>query len=97
MNRLNCRTPVVSFQSEEKSLNILKQLQKAERVMEKEAHKIGRELDGLRNAMAALGHKGKKIMLAKPKSRMSGKGRAKIAAAQKKRWAKIRAAKKKAA
>jgi hypothetical protein len=73
-------------------LNILKTLQKAERTLEKEAHKIGLELDGLRNAMAALGHK--VVKTTKPKSRLSAKARARISAAQKKRWAAVRAKKK---
>ncbi len=73
-------------------MNILKTLQKAERKLEKEAHKIGLELSQLRNAIVALGHRGKPAKVAK-KRKMSAATRRKIRAAQKKRWAKIRAEK----
>ena len=73
-------------------MNILKALQVAERKLEKEAHHIGVELSKLRNAMVALGHKAAKT--GKPKSRLSPKARARISAAQKKRWASVRAGKK---
>jgi hypothetical protein len=74
-------------------LNIIKTLQIAERKLEKEAHRIGKELSGLRNAIVALGHR------AKPaekigKKRMSAATRKRIAAAQKKRWAAVKAGKK---
>jgi len=73
-------------------LNILRALQAAERKLEKEAHHIGVELSKLRNAMIALGHKAAKAR--KPKSRLSPKARARISAAQKKRWAAVKAKKK---
>jgi hypothetical protein len=73
-------------------LNIIKTLQTAERKLEKEAHRIGRELTGLRNAIAALGHKSVKPVKKVGKKRgMSAATRKKIAAAQKARWAKVRA------
>jgi heterodisulfide reductase subunit B len=76
-------------------VNIVKTLQTAERKLEKEAHKIGRELNGLRNAIAALGHKSVKSVKKVGKKRgMSAATRKKIAAAQKKRWAAMRAGKK---
>ncbi len=74
-------------------LNIIKTLQRAERKLEKEAHKIGKELNGLRNAIVALGHRGKPAKTGKKRG-MSAATRRKIAAAQKARWAKGRAGKK---
>jgi hypothetical protein len=73
-------------------LNILKVLQVAERKLEKEAHHIGVELSKLRNAMFALGHKAAKPK--KAKRRLSPKARARIAAAQRARWAKVKTGKK---
>ena len=76
-------------------MNILKALQAAERDLEKKAHHIGVEISKLRNAMVALGHKGVKPKKAgKSKNRLSAEARARISAAQKKRWAKVKAAKK---
>jgi hypothetical protein len=73
-------------------LNIIKTLQTAERKLEKEAHKIGKELSGLRNAIAALGHRQKPAKTGKKRG-MSAATRKKIAAAQKARWAKVKAKK----
>ncbi len=71
---------------------IIKHLKKAERELEIKAHKIGKDLDGLRKALLALGHKNQKPA-GKQKSRLSAKVRAKISAAQKKRWAAVKAGK----
>ncbi|MGB2667744.1 MAG: hypothetical protein WAK48_27350 [Candidatus Acidiferrum sp.] len=73
-------------------MNIIKTLQTAERKLEKEAHKIGKELSGLRNAIAALGHRQKPAKTGKKRG-MSAATRKKIAAAQKARWAKVKAKK----
>jgi hypothetical protein len=75
-------------------LNIIKTLQTAERKLEKEAHRIGKELSGLRNAIAALGHRVKPTKKIAKKRGMSAATRRKIAAAQKARWVKVRAGKK---
>ncbi|MGB2664207.1 MAG: hypothetical protein WAK48_09400 [Candidatus Acidiferrum sp.] len=75
-------------------MNIIKTLQTAERKLEKEAQRIGKELNGLRNAIAALGHRAKPAKKIAKKRGMSAATRKKIAAAQKARWAKVRAKKK---
>jgi len=68
--------------------------------LQDEANKLKKQLDTVLHAMRLLGgSKGK--TKSKPVSikrrRMSAAGKARIAAAQKARWAKVRAAKKKAA
>jgi hypothetical protein len=79
----------------EASLNILKTLQKAERKLEQQVNKAARELDNLRNAIAALGHKAaNSVKPGKAKKRMSAATKRKIRLAQKRRWAKVRAEKK---
>ena len=55
--------------------------------------KDGKELNGLRNAIAALGHRAKPAKKIAKKRGMSAATRKKIAAAQKARWAKVRAKK----
>lgn len=75
-------------------MNIIKQLKKAEKALEKQAHRIAAELSQLRNAIAALGHRGKPAKKIAKKRGMSPATRKKIAAAQKKRWAAVRAGKK---
>jgi hypothetical protein len=69
---------------------IIKHLKNAERELEIKAHKIGKDLDGLRKALLALGHKTDKPT---GKRKMSAAARKKIAAAQRKRWAAVRAEK----
>jgi Skp family chaperone for outer membrane proteins len=71
---------------------VIKHLKKVERELETKAHQIGKDLDGLRKALLALGHKASKSV--KPKKRMSAAARKRIGAAQRKRWAKVRARKK---
>ena len=83
---------MLSSQTGEFILNILKQLQKAERELEKKAHNIGQELDRLRKAMSALSYG--RATPKKKQRKMSAATRRKIRAAQKKRWAAIRAGKK---
>ncbi len=75
-------------------LNIIKQLKKAEKTLEKQAHKIGTELSQLRNAIAALGHRQKPVKKIAKKRGMSAATKKKIATAQRKRWATVKAAKK---
>jgi hypothetical protein len=70
--------------------------------LQAEATKLKKQLDTVLHAMHLLGgNKGKSKSKSKTvptkRRRMSAAGKAKIAAAQKARWAKVRAAKKKAA
>jgi len=66
--------------------------------LQDEATKLKKQLDAVLHAMHLLG-KGKSKSKNVPikRRRMSAAGNARIAAAQKKRWAKVRAARKKAA
>ncbi|MGB2633097.1 MAG: hypothetical protein WAM58_04100 [Candidatus Acidiferrum sp.] len=75
---------------------VIKHLKKVERELERKAHQIGKDLDGLRKALLALGHKNGKPK-GKGKRKLSAQARAKMAAGQKARWAKVRAQAKKAA
>ena len=68
--------------------------------LQTEATKLKKQLDTVLHAMHLLGgskstSKSKTVPI--KRRRMSAAGKARIAAAQKKRWAKVRAAKKKAA
>ena len=69
--------------------------------LQAEATKLKKQLDNVLHAMHLLGgNKGKRERKGKTvpiKRRMSAAGKARIAAAQKARWAKVRAAKKRAA
>jgi hypothetical protein len=69
---------------------IIKHLKKAERELEIKAHKIGKDLDGLRKALLALGHKTANSVKPK-KRRLSKQAKAAMAAAQQRRWAAVRA------
>jgi hypothetical protein len=64
--------------------------------LQDEATKLKKQLDTVLHAMHLLG-KGKSKKVPIKRRRMSAAGKARIAAAQKKRWARVRAAKKKAA
>jgi hypothetical protein len=64
--------------------------------LQDEATKLKKQLDTVLHAMHLLG-KGKSKKAPIKRRRISAAGKARIAAAQKKRWAKVRAAKKKAA
>jgi cell division protein FtsB len=73
-------------------MKILAAIKREERKLEKQVAKLQRELDGVRAAARSLGHS-----VAGVKKRvLSEAGRAKIAKAAKKRWAKVRAEAKKA-
>jgi hypothetical protein len=68
--------------------------------LQDEATKLKKQLDTVLHAMHLLGNgygKSKRKAVPIKRRRMSAAGKARIAAAQKKRWAKVRAAKKKAA
>jgi hypothetical protein len=62
-----------------------------------EATKLKKQLDTVLHAMHLLGRSKSKSKTVPKRRRMSAAGKARIAAAQKARWAKVRAAKKKAA
>jgi hypothetical protein len=65
--------------------------------LQAEANKLKKQLDTVLHAMHLLGKSSKSKKVPIKRRRMSAAGKARIAAAQKKRWAKVRAAKKKAA
>jgi hypothetical protein len=78
-------------------MNILAAIKREERKLEKQVGKLQRQLSSVRAAARALGNStGKEITKVK-KRVLSAAGRAKIAKAAKKRWAKLRAQAKKAA
>ena len=80
-------------------MQILAALRREERKLEERIGKLTHQLDGIRAATKALGQSvgksvGKEVIKVR---KMSAAGRRRIAAAQKKRWAKVKAAAKKAA
>jgi hypothetical protein len=78
-------------------MNILAAIKREERKLEKQVSKLERQLSGVRAAAKALGNSAGKEVTTVKKRVLSAAGRAKIAKAAKKRWAKIRAQAKKAA
>jgi hypothetical protein len=78
-------------------MNILAAIKREERKLEKQVGKLQHQLDGVRAAAKALGSSAGKEVTAVKKRVLSAAGRAKIAKAAKKRWAKLRAQAKKAA
>jgi hypothetical protein len=76
-------------------VTILEAIRNEERKLVKRLGKVQRELDGIRMAAKALGHSSNKEVKAIKKRVLSAAGRAKIAAAARKRWAKVRGATKK--
>ena len=80
-------------------MKILVALKREERKLEKHVTKFQHQLNGIRAAMKALGHTAEKEVtkVGRKVRKMSAAGRRKIAAAQKKRWAKVRAQAKKVA
>jgi hypothetical protein len=78
-------------------MKILAAIKHEERKLEKQLHKMQQQLSGVRAAAKALGDStGRKLKHTK-KRVLSAAGRAKIAKAAKKRWAKVRAQAKKVA
>jgi hypothetical protein len=77
-------------------MNILAAIKREEKKLEKQLHKLQGQLDGVRTAAKALGHSAEREVLAVKKRVLSEAGRAKIAAAARKRWAKVRKQAKKA-
>jgi hypothetical protein len=78
-------------------MNILAAIKREERKLEKQVSRLERQLSGVRAAAKALGSSEGKQVTAAKKRVLSAAGRAKIAQAAKRRWAKVRAQAKKAA
>ena len=78
-------------------MKILAAIKREERKLEKQLHKIQHQLSGVRAAAKALGDSTKRELKGAKKRVLSAAGRAKIAKAAKKRWAKVRAQAKKVA
>jgi hypothetical protein len=78
-------------------MTILAAIRREERKLEKQLGKLEKRLSGIRAAAKALGHSADHGMKVINKRVLSEAGRAKIAKAARKRWAKVRAQAKKAA
>jgi hypothetical protein len=78
-------------------MDILAAIKREERKLEKQLHKIQHQLNGVRAAAKVLGDSTKRELKSAKKRVLSAAGRAKIAKAAKKRWAKVRAQAKKVA
>jgi len=76
-------------------MDILAAIKREERKLEKQLGKLQHQLNGIRAAGKALGDSTKQELTTAKKRVLSAAGRAKIAKAAKKRWAKIRAQAKK--
>ena len=76
-------------------MTILKAIRAEERKLEKQLNKLQGDLEGIRNAARALGHSANREPKTIKKRVLSAAGRAKMAAAARKRWAKVRAQAKK--
>ena len=77
-------------------MNILAAIRREKRKLEKQVGKLQRELDGLTGAAKALGDAATAGYGTARKRVMSAAARAKISAAAKRRWAKLKAGAKKA-
>jgi hypothetical protein len=77
-------------------MNILAAIKREERKLQKQVDKLQHRLEGVRAAAKALGHSANRDLVGVKKRVLSAAGRAKIAAAARKRWAKVRAQAKKA-
>ena len=78
-------------------MNILAAIKREERKLEKQLVKLQGQLDSVRAAGKALGNSAIREARAVKKRVLSAEGRAKIAKAAKKRWARVRAQAKKMA
>ena len=77
-------------------MNILGAIRREERKLEKQLGKLQGQLDGLKSAAKALGNSAGNELGKARKRVMSAAARAKISAAAKRRWAKVKAGAKKA-
>jgi hypothetical protein len=71
-------------------MNILAALKREERKLEKQLGELQHQLKGVRNAAGALGHSAERKVVGVEKRVLSAAGRARIAAAAKRRWAKVK-------
>jgi peptidoglycan hydrolase CwlO-like protein len=78
-------------------MDILAAIKREERKLENQLGKVQQQLNGVRAAAKALGDSTKQEVTSVKKRVLSAAGRAKIARAAKKRWAKVRAQAKKVA
>lgn len=76
-------------------MNILAAIKREERKLEKQLHRVQHQLNGVRAAAKALGDSTNREVKRVKKRVLSAAGRAKIARAAKRRWAKVRAQAKK--
>ena len=76
-------------------MTILAAIRREERKLEKQLGKLQHQLGGVRTAARALGKSTSHELAGVKKRVLSAAGRAKIAAAARKRWAKVRAKAKK--
>ena len=77
-------------------MKILAAIRREERKLEKQVGKLQKQLDGIRAAARALGTSATREATKVTKRVLSDAGRARIAKAARKRWAKVRAQAKKA-
>jgi hypothetical protein len=77
-------------------MNILAAIKREEKKLEKHMSKLQHQLNGVRSAAKALGHSAAVEVRGAKKRVLSAAGRAAIAKAAKKRWAKVRKQAKKA-
>ena len=78
-------------------MTILEAVRAEERKLVRQLSKLQGDLEGIRNAARALGHAANREAKTIKKRVLSAAGRAKIAAAARRRWAKVRASAKKIA
>jgi hypothetical protein len=78
-------------------MNIIAAIKREERKLEKQLGKLSHQLSGVRAAAKALGHSSEREVVGVRKRVLSAAGRAAIAKAAKKRWAKVRKQAKKVA
>lgn len=76
-------------------MNILAAIKREEQKLEKQLRKVQKQLEGVRAAGKALGRSASRELIGIKKRVLSEAGRAKIAKAARKRWAKVRAQAKK--
>jgi hypothetical protein len=77
-------------------MNVLAAIRREERKLEKQVSKIQRQVEGLKAAAKVLGNSAGHELGKARKRVMSAAARAKISAAAKRRWAKVRAGARKA-
>jgi len=71
-------------------MTLIAAIKREERKLEKQLNKLQHRLNGVRSAASALGHSTSKGFTGVKKRVLSAAGRAKIAAAARRRWAKVR-------